>query len=209
MFKPLEDEAIKVWFRRLDAALGRMPAEEKTRQRDEVRQHLEALATSNTAQGQPLDAAWNAALVQFGDPTQIGRKLYREWKQSRTGFRAAIGFGLSLQLALKLLGASLIISGMPLIVYFVVYLACTPLAGVFIGRKYPMQAIRATFYTSVLCNLWLGITYHHSPIFLVKVSVIIGFQVLVAYFASVTRRGWYKPALADFKLTLPRRRQAG
>ena len=31
-------------------------------------------------------------------------------------------------------------------------------------------------------------------------------QTVIAYLASVTRRGWYTPSLADFKLTLPRRR---
>jgi len=31
-------------------------------------------------------------------------------------------------------------------------------------------------------------------------------QTVVAYLASVTKRGWYRSSLADFKLTLPRKR---
>jgi len=32
-------------------------------------------------------------------------------------------------------------------------------------------------------------------------------QTAIAYLASVSKRGWYKPTLADFKLALPRKQR--
>ncbi len=96
MFSPPNTPNVSSWFQRLEAAWRRMPAEERTRQREEVQQHLAGLVAEKVAQGQPSEDAWNAALKQFGDPTQIGRKIYHEWCQSKTGFRAdvsAIAFG--------------------------------------------------------------------------------------------------------------------
>ena len=90
-----------------------------------------------------------------------------------------------------------------------------------IGRKYPFQAIKGAFYAYVLWNLWnlvsdaafiflqpslrhsLSIMLTHS---LPWMPLWMAGHVTVAYFASVTKRGWYRPALADFQLTLPRRR---
>ncbi len=221
MFSPLNDLAVTDWFRRLDAAWKRMPADEQTRQREEVRQHLESLATSNTAQGQPLDAAWSAALAQFGDPTHLGRKIYREWKQSRTGFRrdmAAIFFGLGLILGLG------IIETIPLFLWATTFYGGTFFVYVVLGRKYPMQAIKGAFYITIVCNIWnlLGaalVAVLHvevpqlsvmafQPVFLLAMLSSLLFHPTLAYLASVTKRGWYKPTWDDFKLTLPKRRSA-
>ena len=214
MFSPLNDPTIADWFNRLDAAWRRLPEAERTRQREEVQQHLESLVAAKVAEGQTSEEAWSVALAQFGDPTQIGRKLYREWKQSKVGFRAemsAILFALELQVLIRLffvLFGLMMVIGIPPIVCVLLYLACFPLACVFVGRRYPMQAIKGVFYAGLLCSLWMGVEYQTSPVrFLASTFIVVSFQVLIAYLASVTKRGWYKPTLADFKLTLPAWRQ--
>ena len=88
MFSPLNDPTVADWFRHLDTGWRRLPANEQARQREEVQQHLEGLVAAKTAQGQSSEDAWKNSLVQFGDPTQIGRKMYNGWRLSKTGFRA-------------------------------------------------------------------------------------------------------------------------
>lgn len=96
-----------------------------------------------------------------------------------------------------------------------------------IGRIYPYQAIRGAFY---------GLLFYHFVIFCVFLSFLVRYYLeshfglqsppeflygrwigsalvmlflnsAVAYLVSVTKRGWYRPSLADFKLTLPRFRR--
>ena len=91
-----------------------------------------------------------------------------------------------------------------------------------IGRKYPSHAIKSVFYTIVLICLWswgsiaFVLVQHgtlapglsgqllHSSLMLPLWTTI---EVSIAYLVSVTKRGWYGPTLADFKLTLPKRWQ--
>ena len=244
MFNPHDSPAVKDWFQRFDAASRRLPAEERASQREEIQQHLDGLVAAKVALGQPLEAAWEAALRQFGDPAQIGRKMYQEWQQGRTGFRAdmkAILFGLGLTWLLSIVfplcafvqllwahshGASNFNGSMfdlPLIArqaagYGGALLICTA-----IGRKYPSQAIRAAFYSSLLWGLIgalqlaaFGI-YNKAilaqPLSAMEAHTLLWTPVwalshsIASYLASVTRRGWYRPSLADFKLTLPRKRR--
>ena len=212
MFSPLENEELDRWFQRLNAPLKRLPAAERQQLHEEVRQHLDALVAANKEIGSSPEEAWKHALAQFGDPTRTGRRLYREWKQSRTGFRAdisAIFYALKLHILIVLfwvLSGLLMTNGFSPIACVVLYLASFPLVCFFVGRRYPMLAIKGMFYASLLCNLWIGITYHISPMFAAQVFLAIGFQASVTYLASVTKRGWYRPTWEDFKLTLPKRR---
>ena len=235
MFSPLDDPHVADWFRRLDAAWRRMPPDEQTRQREEVQQHLEGLVAANVTQGQPLDAAWSAALVQFGDPTQIGRKMCREWEQARTGFHAdmaAILFGLSLQVLMQC-----IVIHLPIAIYHmkgvhrILFYGGQVLVCAAIGLAFPSQAIKTAFWNYLLWGIqwWISLgvfTYvqHISqplplsvmfvrstllwPMWLLALWVV-AYHVTVAYLASVTKRGWYKPTWEDFKLTWPKRRQVG
>ena len=237
MFSPHDSPAVNDWFRRFDAASQHLPAEERAAQREEIQQHLEGLAAAKMAQGQPSEAAWKAALMQFGDPAQIGRKMYQEWRLGTTGFRAdmrAILFGIGLQVlrrfAVQLLYFfwfnSLYAHGQNLTGFaFVVNLGftygATTLIYAAIGRKYPLQALKSAFYTDVLWNLWSWLLFaiaasnphhalmHPSPVWFIHSMLLIPpllwpvIHVVIAYLASVTRRGWYRPSLADFKLTLP------
>lgn len=245
MFSPHDSPAVNDWFRRLDAAWRHLPAEERASQREEIQQHLEGLVAANITLGQLPDDAWKAALKQFGDPTRIGRKMYQEWQQGRVGFRAdmkAILFGVSLGLvswfvqgllwnfwfarlysehdSLYTHGHGLV--GLALVVSRVVGYGGAALISVTIGRKYPFQAIKSTFYADVLWSLWVcgaitvSISGHTNRVTHSDWSVLayillwtplwkVG-SVAVAYLASVTKRGWYRPSWADFKLTLPRRR---
>lgn len=93
-----------------------------------------------------------------------------------------------------------------------------------IGRTYPFQAIKGAFYANVLMilveNGWfLFIVVSHPGIILpqpwpimmaerlpLNIAWSLGFS-MVAYLASVTKRGWYRPSLADFTLTLPNKRR--
>lgn len=238
MFSPHDSHPAKEWFRRFDAASRHLPAEERTSQRQEIKQHLEGLVAAKVAQGQSNGAAWESALKQFGDPTQIGRKMYREWQQGQTGFRAdmkAILFGIGLQ-ALRRFVVQLLfffwfnslyahgkgLVGVSLVVQSTLAYGGSVFIYAAIGRKYPLQAIKGAFYTTVLWNLWAWILFviaasdrhnalvHPLPVWLIHSVLLIPLWVVIhvaiAYLASVTKRGWYRPSLADFKLTLPRRR---
>lgn len=213
MFSPLDDPNITHWFERLDTAWKRMPAEEQTRQREEVQQHLEALVAAHEELGSSPEEAWSLALVQFGNPTKIGRKLHQEWRQGRVGFRAemaAIFFGLEIQALMWFVGIGLPMLGFPILADVLFCLGTTQLIlYVMIGRRYPRQAIKAALYLDILHSTWLLGTYHTniSSASVLSFFFVVGLHVMFAYFASVTRRGWYKPTLNDFKLTLPKRRQ--
>jgi len=243
MFSPHDSRTPEEWFRRFDAASRHLPAEERANQREEIQQHLEGLVAAKTALGQPPGAAWVSALRQFGDPTQIGRKMSQEWQQSRTGFRAdmkAVLFAIGLAwlqsvvfplcsiiwlLWMYLHGASNFngsISQLPLTVQRTVGFIGALLIYIAIGRKYPLQAIRATLYSSLLwslfeCLLLAMVNMHNKAVSPQLLSGAIAHTLMwmpawvfshsvIAYLASVTKRGWYRPSLADFKLTLPRKR---
>ena len=244
MFSPHDSPGVTDWFRRFDAACRHLPAEERAAQREEVQQHLEGLAAAKTAQGQATEAAWKAALMQFGDPAQIGCKMYQEWRLGRIGFSAdmkAIFFGMGLSwlqsLIIPLYGTAWLLwrnshgpggfngsaPQLPIAVYHLFGFSGTLLICIAIGRKYPLQAIKAAFYSSLLWSLIGSLEVialaNFSPKMVLPqpMAAMIAYNLLlapewalghsaIAYLASVTRRGWYKPSLADFKLTLPRRR---
>lgn len=246
MSSPYDSPAVNDWFRRFDAASRHLPAEERSGQREEIQQHLEGLVAAKVAQGQTSSAAWEAALEQFGDPTQIGRKMYQEWQQGRTGFRAdmrAILFGFGLQVLGRFAAQLLFffwtsrlynpgdrlythgqgIVGFPLAVNMILGYGSILLINAAIGRKCPLQAIKGAFYSNVLWSLsqWCEVIIvasaqhgNHIPqplsaAFVYSIMLMplwVASNVAIAYLASVTKRGWYKPSLADLKLTLPRRR---
>jgi len=235
MFSPLNDPQVEEWFQRLNAPLQRLPLAERVELHTEVRQHLDALVAANKELGSPPEEAWELALTQFGDPTRIGRKMYREWQQSRTGFRAdmkAILFGYGLQAIRGVVVQSLFPfwpqNGIsphpnPLLLWMLGF-PMTVLISVVIGRKYPYHALKSALLWPFLWPIgtWVAIVTAHkmgwTPLTIIEtLSVMLlhlitynGSTILLscaaAYLASVTKRGWYKPSLADFKLALPRKR---
>ena len=233
MFSPHDSPAVKDWFRRLDAAWQRLPAEERSSQRHEIQQHLESLVAARVSQGQPNEAAWEAAMKQFGDPTQIGRKMYQEWRLGHGWLRsdlAAVFCAVSISLVLMTLSSFLLHlwvhshawQSVPWAVRLSLSLGVTATVGLAIGLQYPLQALKAILYGISLIYMWTWTTWLlrtvQAPVEqTIQVTVMIGEAAVlaivwvavamsVAYLASVTKRGWYKPSLADFKLTLPRRR---
>lgn len=247
MFSPHDSPAVNDWFRRLETAWRRLPAEERASQREEIQQHLEGLVAANIALGQLPDDAWEAALKQFGDPTRIGRKMYQEWQQGRVGFRAdmkailfSVGitwlwsivipllsmariFWLNAHGLLPLSAANYHLLDLPRFVHQVVGYGGTLVVSTIIGRRYPMQAIKGAFYGALLwglvnCLQIVVFSYlnpkmilpqplptmllHNAPFMLVVASL----HAAIAFLASVTKRGWYRPTWADFTLTLPRKR---
>ncbi len=211
MFSPLENEELDRWFQRLNAPLKRLPADERAEVHQEVRQHLEALAAANEELGSTPEEAWELAQIQFGDPGKFGRRMAREWHQSRTGFRAemsAILFGLEIQTLMWFVAVGLPSIGIPMLAVILLWLSVTEiLLYIIMGRRYPLQAIKSALYLDILRGIYLIGMFHPS---LTSLIGLLGFGVHVglAYLASVTKRGWYKPTWADFKLTLPKRRIA-
>lgn len=221
MFSPLDDSALTDWFRRFDAAARHLPAEDRAAQHEELRQHFDALTAANVALGQSAEAARANALTRLGNPSQIGRKLDREWQQSRTGFRAdisAIGFGVGLQL-LRFYAVYFLVGVLnnTLLTTMMLYFGGNLLIDLAIGLLCPFQAIKARFYSGVIWDFWAASSAvsvltqqgHPAPpvtIFVLVMPWSIVPNTVLAYPASVTRRGWYRPTLADFKVNLPRRR---
>jgi len=230
MFSPHDSPAVNDWFRRLDAAWQRLPAEERDTQREEIQQHLEGLVAAKVAQGQPDEAAWKAALTQFGDPAQIGRKMYQEWRLGHSWLRsdlAAVFCAISISFVLMTLRSSLLHlwvhshgwQSVPWAVRLSLSFGVAATVGLVVGLQYPRQALKATLYGISLIYMWTWTTWLlrtvQAPIEqTIQVTVLIGAAALyatlwvaismsAAYLASVTRRGWYRPSLADFKLTLP------
>ncbi len=218
--------AVTEWFQRLEAAWRRMPEEERTRQREEVQQHLEGLVATRVAQGQLSEDAWNDALVQLGDPTQIGRKMYYEWSLSRMGVNAdmaAIVFGIGCH--------TLLLFAVNYLRFFDTYSInhhqfyrhpighmVLSYGGIFIsiaiGRKYPMQALKSSLYSPIFVTAWFWLYLRASfpfnlPLMIAQILpsylLLVVEYTAVAYLASVTKHGWYRPSLADFKITLPSR----
>ncbi len=236
MFSPLNDPQVEHWFQRLNAPLKRLPAGERAEVHQEVRQHLEALAEANEELGSSPSEALELALQQFGDPSKFGRHMAWEWKRKQgivSLDMAAVLYGISRHagLALGLMalcilkyvldrGGIEIAGGSALLPYG--YLVGVPtLTGWAIGRKYPSQALRSTLHTAfvlpilpTLIGLTAAISQGMCYVLLVSlVSCLAMFSAwlllacVAAYLASVTKRGWYKPTLNGFKLTLPKRRR--
>ena len=168
MFNLYDNPAVSDWFRRFDAASRHLPAEERVSQREEIQQHLVGLVAANMALGQPNEEAWKAALKQFGDPTQIGRRIDQEWQQGRTGpsadkdaIRYAAGhigcyfayFLIPYALRDICLDGSKDLIGfapLPTAVYLIYAFGGAIPVGVLIGRNRPLQAVRAAFYASLV-----------------------------------------------------------
>lgn len=103
----------------------------------------------------------------------------------------------------------------------------TPIiAGLVVGRKHPHWALAGVFYAAltwpILPGLYMlsyGIQQGHPEPSVIRqcsegygaiITLWLLLTCVTSYLASVTKRGWYRPPLADFKITLPsRRRQKG
>lgn len=90
------------------------------------------------------------------------------------------------------------------------------------GRKHPYKALKSAFYAFVpyialaAWALWMRVVAPSDTDtnLVQKLTDVASFLMLTAtasipsaYFASVTKRGWYRPTWEDFKITLPRRWQ--
>ena len=247
MSSPLNDPSVDQWFRRFDAAAKHLPSDDRAAQHEELRQHLDALAAANVASGQSPELAQQNALTRLGDPSQIGRKLDREWQQSRTGFRAdirAIGFGVTLWAVCECLLNYLVwplVEKHPTLVDFRLLAAGSSIRividpsywvvlaiGTAIGLKYPHQALKSAlvwpFFWPLLSwghiawsiltsnsQHWTRLPDGDNLAFALFNMILfcmpqIIWSLIIAYLASVTRRGWYRPTLADFKVSLPQKK---
>ena len=234
MFSPLENEELDRWFQRLDAPLKRLPANERAEVHQEVRQHLEALAAANEELGSTPEEAWQLALTLFGEPGSFGKKMVQEWQQGKPDFRADMAailtvFGLDVLgfvgswLTSSLAGSWVNHHGHPVVLAITndVSIYVVPIAiAVLMGRLFPFQALKGVFYVrnSFLLCWWLFLGVHacfhpsvsHPTLLAMAAYGLLWTPVslIIPYLASVTKRGWYKPRLNDFKLTLPKRQIA-
>lgn len=76
------EELILDYLDRLDAQLAWMPYRERDEIHQEIRQHLYGLTAAHRQPGSVPEEDVAAALRSFGNPVQIGRKLFREWRQA-------------------------------------------------------------------------------------------------------------------------------
>ena len=104
--------------------------------------------------------------------------------------------------------------------YFVIAIS------VLLGLKYPYQALKSALMWPLFWPVfswgdlaWSILTSHGQArlsdgnnFAFVLFDMIMFFlpqiiwSLIIAYLASVTRRGWYRPSLADFKLSLPQKK---
>lgn len=203
MFNPLENEALDLWFQRLNAPLKRLPPQERAELHQEVRQHLEALVAANEELGSSPQEAWEHALAQFGDPTRIGRRLAWEWRRGRgwvspdmaavlygLGITAAAFFGVTLAL-----GASCAINGWGAFVnehseavFGNAYLALVSvLSGAAVGRRHPMQALTGAFYSATLLPILPMTVFMDAACFFghERVSVTLGINLILFVFGGI------------------------
>lgn len=235
MFSPLNDPSVDQWFQQFNAPLKRLPVEERAQLHTEVRQHLEALVAANEELGSSSAEAWTHALNQFGKPKIIGKRLAWEWQENqqtpeaawhavRFGIRAHLGWALLFLLPFAALSHAEFTTVDARLLHYIQGVAGTLLLPAFIGFCRPSHAIKAALYSSllfiglgfclVLPFLWQTYTGHSAgnayPITLLswaegRIPETVS-TLIAAYLASVTRRGWYRPTLSDFKISLPRRR---
>ena len=95
------------------------------------------------------------------------------------------------------------------------------IVGAVVGRKHPHWALAGAFYNALTWPILPGLDLlscglqqsRPGPTIVLQCSQLYGFISVcwllptcgAAYVASVTKRGWYRPSLADFKIALPSR----
>lgn len=73
---------IEAYFAALEAPLVELPAARREEFLAEARTHLSAMVEARRADGMGEEAAWDEALREFGEPTVVGRALWRGWASS-------------------------------------------------------------------------------------------------------------------------------
>ncbi len=73
---------IEAYFAALEAPLAELPATRREEFIAETRAHLGAMVEAKRADGLGEEAAWNAAMNEFGEPGEVGRALWKAWATS-------------------------------------------------------------------------------------------------------------------------------
>lgn len=79
----MDNPQVTAFLDKVNANLWRLPAEQRDEELRELRQHLELLVEAQRARGLGEAAAVDAALRQFGQAEQIGRRLQRAEMSAR------------------------------------------------------------------------------------------------------------------------------
>lgn len=204
-----DDPRVARFFLRLDAPLCRMPEPERADLHTELRQHLETLVAAQLELGASPEEAIESALSSFGDPTNVGRKLMREWRlKNRDPFWATIviigvcqfvlNCGLYLWLVMPLThGMTTIldrstISQLSQITNFISPLLPL-LGGVAVGLRQPSRAVFGAFFAGMLAGVlyWLFFMIAFSHVWRMPSFGVSGMECLAAYVvSSIKRRDW-------------------
>jgi len=73
---------IEAYFVALEAPLAELPTAHREEFMAETRAHLSAMVEAKRADGLGEEAAWNAAMDEFGEPKEVGRALWKQWARS-------------------------------------------------------------------------------------------------------------------------------
>ena len=213
MPSPPNETAVSAYFARLASPLAPLPADVRDTQMRELQQHLDALVAAREAQGLSPEDATVSALVQMGDPAQIGRKLCREWRRAQRDpfWPTVIAIGLTQLFLYSLINGMFPLPffagmGTPAFngqvfssFYVPVQLVCASLlpilVGILVGRLLPERAIAGAFFVGLIASVsgsfstaYLDI---HSNIWAVPGLSVSGNEILAAYIASsLKRRDW-------------------
>lgn len=202
-----DDPRVARFFLRLDAPLCRMPEPERADLHTELRQHLETLVAAQLELGASPEEAIESALSSFGDPTNVGRKLMREWRlKNRDPFWATIVIIGVCQFAINFL--MLLWDSTPSIAlwrldrgttsqFVQVFNFISPLvpvlAGVVVGFRLPERAVFGAFFAGMLDSIiyWLFFTVAYRHIWMMPSFGVSGMECLAAYVvSSIKRRDW-------------------
>ena len=73
---------IEAYFAALEAPLSAVPIARREEFLTETRAHLGAMVKAKRADGIGEEAAWNAAMNEFGEPREVGGALWKAWATS-------------------------------------------------------------------------------------------------------------------------------
>ena len=74
---------VEAYFAALAAPLEELPATRRKEFVAEARSHVSAIVEARRADGLSEEAAWNAAMNEFGEPSEVGRAVAKRLESSR------------------------------------------------------------------------------------------------------------------------------
>lgn len=164
-----EDIRIVQFFDQLHEQLWAMPWSEYSRINRELRLHIEEIVDARLAAGTDKDEALSYALKQLGNPTDLGKKLRKEWRLSGRCYAGVTVWGIAESylwvspiLILTCLGTAKCFS-----VHHndinngnvVLLLAAPILTGVALGARRAREAVASVVHMTAIAYMMFNATY--------------------------------------------------